>query len=283
MCLGPYFFEVALILRNSIFLNGFLTNLEASYGLTDAEIEQLEKIDESLLRAILECPFSVPKDILYLELGVTPIRHIVMSRRLSFYHDILKQPSDSLLFRFYKTQSSKPIKNDWCLTVQSNLKTLDINISESELKMMSKYAFKMIVKKAIKNEALLYLNRMKMSHSKVLHIQYDHLKMQNHFYQNQMSVQLSKFTFLCRSRMLNVGANFKAGNARPICPLCKADYDSQNHLLVCPKLNDKNAISQSIPSYDDLFCENLRKKIAVVRILFEKFQIRKKLINEGKQ
>ena len=54
MCLGPYFFEVALILRNSIFLNGFLTNLEASYGLADAEIEQLEKLDESLLRAILE-------------------------------------------------------------------------------------------------------------------------------------------------------------------------------------------------------------------------------------
>ena len=103
MCLGPYFFEVALILRNSIFLNGFLTNLEASYGLADAEIEQLEKLDESLLRAILECPFSTPKEILYLELGVTPIRHIVMSRRLSFYHDILKQSSDSLLLQFCTT------------------------------------------------------------------------------------------------------------------------------------------------------------------------------------
>ena len=48
MCLGPFYLEVALVLRNSSFLNGFLTNLEASYGLTDAEIEQLEKVDEQL-------------------------------------------------------------------------------------------------------------------------------------------------------------------------------------------------------------------------------------------
>ena len=140
MCLGPFFFEVALILRNSIFLNGFLTNLEASYGLTDTELEQLEKLDESLLRSILECPFSAPKEILYLELGVTPIRYIVMSRRLNFYQDILKQSSDSLLYKFYKTQTSKPIKNDWCLTVQSNSKTLNINKSEGEVKLMSKYS-----------------------------------------------------------------------------------------------------------------------------------------------
>jgi hypothetical protein len=52
MCLGPYYFEVALILRNAL----FLTNLEASYGLTDEEITQIEQMDESLMRTILECP-----------------------------------------------------------------------------------------------------------------------------------------------------------------------------------------------------------------------------------
>ena len=57
MCLGPFYFEVALILRNSLFLNGILTNLEASYGLSDTEIEQLEKIDEDLL---IKSYFGVP-------------------------------------------------------------------------------------------------------------------------------------------------------------------------------------------------------------------------------
>ena len=86
MAFGRYLFEVAVILRDSLFVNGILTNLEASYGLTDSEIEELEKCDEQLLRIILECPCTTPKEMLYLELGVIPIRYIVMSRRLMFYH-----------------------------------------------------------------------------------------------------------------------------------------------------------------------------------------------------
>ena len=43
MCFGQFIFEVAIILRNSFFINGILTNLEASYGLTDSEIEKLEQ------------------------------------------------------------------------------------------------------------------------------------------------------------------------------------------------------------------------------------------------
>ena len=77
---GSLLFEVALILRNSLFLNGILTNLEVSYGLSDNEMELLEQIDENLLQIILEFPSSVPKEMLYLEVGATPIRFILMSR-----------------------------------------------------------------------------------------------------------------------------------------------------------------------------------------------------------
>ena len=37
---------------------------------------------------------------------------------LMFYHDILKQPSDSLLYKFYQARSYKLNKNYWCLTLQ---------------------------------------------------------------------------------------------------------------------------------------------------------------------
>ena len=50
MWVGPYYYEVAMILRNSLFLNGILTNLEVSYGLTNTELEQMEQTDEMLLR-----------------------------------------------------------------------------------------------------------------------------------------------------------------------------------------------------------------------------------------
>ena len=106
--------------------------------------------------------------------------------------------------------------------------------------------------------------------------------MQDYFNPNQMPTQLAKFTFLCRSRMLCVGANYKAGISRPLCPLCNTEYDSQSHLLECPRLNDENSMCHDIPKYEDLFCENISKKLTIVRILSEKFKTRTKLIKDRK-
>ena len=273
MCLGSYYFEVALILRNSLFINGILTNLEASYGLSESEIVHLEQIDESLLCMMLECPYSAPREMLYLEMGATPIRYIIMSSRLMFYHYILRQPADSLILKFYKTQYANPIKNDWCLTVQSNLETLKINNSESEMRNMSQYIFKKLVNTAIRKETFQYLIKIKNSHSKLLHIQYDQFEMQEYFLPNKMPTQLAKFAFLCRTRMIPVGANFKAGNLFPRCPLCKVEYDSQKHLLFCPKLSD-NIICQEVLQYGDLFHKNVQKKIIVIKKLHQNLQRR---------
>ena len=73
-----------------------------------SEIEELEQIDESLLCMILECPYTVPREMLYLELGVVPLRYIIMSRRIMFYHSMIREPDTSLLYRFYRDQSANP-------------------------------------------------------------------------------------------------------------------------------------------------------------------------------
>ena len=39
-----------IVLQNSRFTNGLLTIMEAAYGLTDDEIEEIERCDEQLLR-----------------------------------------------------------------------------------------------------------------------------------------------------------------------------------------------------------------------------------------
>ena len=280
MWVGPYYFEVALILRNSLFLNGILTNLEVSYGLTDTELEQLEKTDETLLRMILECPCTVPKEMLYLEMGATPIRHIVMARRLIFYHYILQQPADSLLYTFFQTQCIKPVKNDWASTVKTDLEILKISKSESEIKSMSEFVFSKIVKKAVRKEAFQYLQQIKSGHSKVMHIQYDQLQMQNYFLPGKISTQLSKFAFICRTRMLRVGANYKGKTTRPVCPLCTVEYDSQSHLLACSKLNDNSPVGQDLPAYDDLFGKDILKQVAIVRKLHQNLKRRQKILND---
>ena len=79
---GPFYFEVAMIFRSLHLINGILTNVEAGYDLTNTEVESLEKFDKQLIRTILECPCTTPREMLYLELGVTPIRYKKNSNNL---------------------------------------------------------------------------------------------------------------------------------------------------------------------------------------------------------
>ena len=75
--MGKHFFKIALLLRDSIFLSGILTNSEAWYGLSSSDIELLEAIDWQLLRRILNVPDSTPIPALYLETGSLRIGTIV--------------------------------------------------------------------------------------------------------------------------------------------------------------------------------------------------------------
>ena len=45
-----------MLLREAIFINGILTNVEASYGVTKENIRMLDKIDHILLRKVLSVP-----------------------------------------------------------------------------------------------------------------------------------------------------------------------------------------------------------------------------------
>ena len=264
-------FTVAMVFRNSFLINGILTNLESSYGLTLDQIEQLERCDEQLIRTVLECPFSTPKEMLYLEMGVTPIRFSIMARRLMFHQYILKEDDDSLIRKFYKIQSRKSVKNDWSKTVMQNLETLKISLNENEIQNLSILSYQNIVKKAVKNLAFNHLIDLKNSHSKVMHIAYPELKMQDYVLKSTYAVEVAKFAFQCRARMVNVGANYKEGGRIkfPTCPVClnPTEYDSQQHLLVCKSLNINIITNKNSSSYDDLFGKNLENRMLVVNML----------------
>ena len=49
---GVYYFEMAMLFRNSMLINGILCSIESVYGLTNTHIEQLEQCDRILMRKI---------------------------------------------------------------------------------------------------------------------------------------------------------------------------------------------------------------------------------------
>ena len=69
--------EAGLKLREAMFINGTLFNSEAWQGISNADVEQIEKVDEALLRGLLRAHAKVPLEALFLETGTIPIRFIL--------------------------------------------------------------------------------------------------------------------------------------------------------------------------------------------------------------
>ena len=175
-----YYYEVGVILRNTLLVSSMLCNTEAWYGITQAELELLESVDTQFLRKLLNAPRGTPKEMLFLEVGVVPFRELIMKRRIMFLQYILNESADSMINRFFKTQLKCPTQKDWVKTVENDLKDLKIGLSFEEIKNFKKVSLKRMLNKAVINRALQRLNTLKEKHSKVAKLNHSTLKMQNY-------------------------------------------------------------------------------------------------------
>ena len=97
------------------------------------------------MRKILQCPVSTPKEMLYLELGSSPIRNIIKSRRLNFLHYILHEDKTSLIYNFLQAQLSEPTRQDWGESVQKDIEDFELNLTLNQIEKMSHPEFQNLV------------------------------------------------------------------------------------------------------------------------------------------
>ena len=72
--LRKYYFECALIFLNVILRSSILYASETYYGLTEAQVRQIERIEENFLRKLFKTSRGCPISQLYLESGHIPAR-----------------------------------------------------------------------------------------------------------------------------------------------------------------------------------------------------------------
>ena len=281
---GKYYYEVGVILRNSLLISSMLFNTEAWYNITQAELELLESVDILFLRRLLNAPRATPKEMLYLELGCVPLREIIIKRRIMFLRYILNEKEESMIKRFFQTQLKNPTKKDWVKTVEEDLKNLKIELNFDEIKKMSKASMKRLLNEAIDRKALQRLNIMKGNHSKVMKINHTKLKMQNYLRANnsKISQNESQIIFKLRSRTTKVKMNYKKMFDNLECNLCREEKESQNHILDCRKIremkgNDEN--NEKEIDYKNILGENVKKQRAIAKCFEENMRIKEKLEN----
>ena len=276
MCLGPFMFQKAVVLRDSMLVGTLLTCSEARYNITEADLVQLEQIDKALWSQLLEVARTVPYDLLCLKLGIEPFRYIIMRRMLLYLQHILKQKDTSLIKRFFKTQMKSPKKKDWGNTIIENLQHLKNEMTIQEIEEMPKATYKKLIKKRIKEKAFEYLLSIRNKRNgKGMEILYTWLQMQTYLGSEDIEItnEERKLIFQLRTQMsFNIKSHFRSMHTNTICEGCFSEESTTKHTLYCKNLIGKNEIVTYLPIYEELYEEDEDSQVYIARILKDNFR-----------
>ena len=273
---GQHYIEIALLLREAMFLNGILNNVEVWYGLTKSEIEEFENLDLSLLRKFLKAPVSTPKEALYLELGLIPIGILVKVRRINYLHYLISRKKSEMISQFFWTQWYNPTRDDWTESVKRDLNDFKIRLDEITNK--SKYSVKKMVKKKAQEYALSRLNQKKDSHSKMGNVSYGELKMQEYFKQPGANINELRDTFKFRDKMLEFGQYYRGSAVFVSCPLCSTHIDEQDMLFQCPVMKSEVELHIDL---NKIYTDNVDSK--AIKEVSKVMNMRRKMVELAKK
>ena len=278
---GPFYFEVALQLRQSLFLSSLLSGCDSWVNLNKSHMEDLNKSDCELLKQILNTPISTPRCLVYLELGCQMPEYIVMKQVLMFLQQILKLEKTSLLYKFVMAMEDEPTTNDWLSSAKKYIEKLNINMSLNDIKEMSITKFKRIVK--TQSKIICYKQLISEIKSKGKECNYKKLNLQTYFRANAQITNIqAKHLFAQRARMYFLKNNFKGAFEKYTCRLCKStEIESNEHLLLCQKLKEDNEIISIHIKYENIFSTNLNSQINASILIRNKMNYFKQILQDN--
>ena len=197
--------------------------------MTQAEYEQIESVDDILIKNLFQISSCVPIDLLYLEIGVWPIRFVIKKRRCLYLHRILQQTEDSTLFRFFLAQLKDPKQGDWASQVLKDLKELEIQYELEQIQQMSYNKYSQLLTSNIDNLAFNWLMNKKRSrtseNAKGKDLNYTQFKMADYLcpLDENISINEQKWLFKCRVEDIDVKANRRWQNEDISCFSCNTN------------------------------------------------------------
>ena len=278
---------MGLHLRQAMLINGMLFNSEAWHGLKESHINELQKVDNYLLRSLFKSHSKTSTAFMHLETGTLPLKFIISSRRLNFLHNILKRNDIETIHRVFNAQRDNPIEGDFINLVKKDLEQVGIKYDEAFIKSMNKIKFKSFIKKKIATAAFNWLLNEKSDKSKIKNIKYRNFKIQSYMsskiFTNAEVELLSKL----RSKNIDVKCNFKTkfspkNNIEKLkCTMTNCnELETQEHLMQCKPiltiLNRKYDMSGI--SYEDMFSKQLKKQRNITKLFKILIEIRTKLL-----
>ena len=109
------------------------------------------------------------------------------------------------------------------------------------------------------------------------HLKYTKLKMAEYLCPSNIDISIDekKWLFKCRVDDIDLKSNRRWQYEDISCSSCNSNSeDNQEHLLICKTLLGKSQILTYIPSYSELFCEDVEAQVYVARLLQDNYSRR---------
>ena len=277
---GSFYVKIGLIYRDAILRPKLLLNSEVWHGVTLQQVSKLEEIDRTYIRTILSSHSKVAIECLHFETGTMPLKYDLMKRRLMYLWKILHVEETELISRVYNSQILSSHPGDWVRLVQQDMRAIGLDLSDDDIKKLSKNRFKNSVEKKIENLALVQLNQLKMKHSKSGYLNSSSFKPQNYFVYSRFNRKETQLLFKLRSQTLNVKMNFPNQHQDKLCKTCKLFPESQSHLPQCPEIVPRLKIvcSANTAVDESMLYSSTDNQLKIVKIYTEILEIRKSIL-----
>jgi hypothetical protein len=240
--MGRYSLDSLILLYKTVFLPTVLYNSETWNHLTKNNISRITATQNKYLKWMLHSPRSTCTSFTLLELGLLPISHEIVYRKLSFLHHVLNLPDDDPVVSVYNEQKQYTGEGNWYNDIVQIMEEFNLDFNEDHIRMMSKDQWKTSCKKAINKHALNCLYQECVSKKKTRNVpQYEDLAQATYF--STLSPPRARAYFQLRAGVYDIRANRPYIYEETECRLCGNGNEDADHIINrCPKIPRINLI-----------------------------------------
>ena len=198
-----------------------------------------------------------------------------------YLQTILTRAEGELIRNIFEAMKAEPLPGDWYSLVKEDFKSINLSLTEDEIRDMSPSKYKSIVKKYMREAAFTQLKETQLNHEKGSSSQHENLlKPQKYLLTNKLTSKQKGLLFNLKCQTVRgIRGNFSQMYFGEIqCRLCNSESDSQCHLMLCPVLKRYSSWDQNI-KYSDIY-GTLDDQVKVTNVLSSLLEIRELLLDE---
>ena len=279
--LGHFYYQVAFILRESLFINGILTNIETYSPVREKDIKVLMKCDTDLVKSLFNVK-SFTYELLYFESGKLPIQFVIAQRRFMYLWQIVTRKRSDLIHKIYQLQQLKPTSGEWAVMMKREKEKYGVSLTDEEISNLSKQQFKQNVNEKVHQFAFSYLLSLGQTHSKshniINSLKSKKLETQTYLLTSLLTTSQRQLLFSLRTKSYDVKSNYKKKYEHNMtCRSCNlpGSFEDERHLTQCPTINIDNPNELNI---EDIYSK-LDDQVKFIKY-FEKIHIKRQLLEE---